>query len=112
MKEMSEIKDNYREKYQRIEKELINEKQKNKILEKRFDDLDDNYNMNINNFNNNFLVDESKTQTYKNHKLNKVSEIEIEKLTKLSKGTHQSPQYTHKSISRFSTDYTYSTKKI
>ena len=112
MKEMSEIKDNYREKYQRIEKELINEKQKNKILEKKLDDDNDNYNMNINIFNNDLIVDESKTQTYKNHKLNKVSEIEIEKLTKLSKGAHQSPQYTHKSISRFSTDNTYSTKKI
>jgi hypothetical protein len=60
----------------------------------------------------NLFEDESKTQTYKNCKLNKVSEIEIEKLTKLSKGAHQSPQYTHKSISRFSTDNTYSTKKI
>jgi len=112
MKEMSEIKDNYREKYHRIEKELIIEKQKNKILEKKLDNDYDNYNININNFQNNLFEDESKTQTYKNCKLNKVSEIEIEKLTKLSKGTHQSPQYTHKSISRFSTDNTNSTKKI
>ena len=44
--------------------------------------------------------------------MNKISEIEIEKLSKLNKISNQSPQLTHKSISRFSTNNTYSTKKI
>ena len=99
MKEMSEIKDNYREKYQKIEKEFINEKQKNKNLEKKLDDIYDNFNINL-------FKDESKTRTHKNLKFNKLSEIELEKLLKLSKVSHQSPQNTHKSISRF----TFSTK--
>ena len=105
MKEMSEIKDNYREKYQKIEKEFINEKQKNKNLEKKLDDIYDNFNINL-------FKDESKTRTHKNLKFNKLSEIELEKLLKLSKVSHQSPQNTHKSISRFSTNNTNSTKKI
>ena len=55
------------------------------------------------------FLDESKTRTYKNAKMNKINEIEMEKLTKTS---HQTPQCTHKSISRFSTNNTYNTKKI
>ena len=101
MKEMSEIKDNYRDKYQKITEELLNEKQKVKILENRIQEIYNN--------NTNIFLDESKTRTYKNSKMNKINEIEIEKLTKTS---HQSPQCTHKSISRFSTNNTNNTKKI
>ena len=107
LKEMSEIKDNYRDKYQRVEKELNNEKQKLKILQKKFDEIHDNIN-DRNNLNEN----RQKISTHKKIKLNKISEIEIEKLSKLNKISNQSPQLTHKSISRFSTNNTYSTKKI
>ena len=109
---MSEIKDNYRDKYQRVEKELNNEKQKLKILQKKFDEIHDN----INDINildrNNLNENRQKISTHKKIKLNKISEIEIEKLSKLNKISNQSPQLTHKSISRFSTNNTYSTKKI
>ena len=112
LKEMSEIKDNYRDKYQRVEKELNNEKQKLKILQKKFDEIHDN----INDINildrNNLNENRQKISTHKKIKLNKISEIEIEKLSKLNKISNQSPQLTHKSISRFSTNNTYSTKKI
>ena len=101
MKEMSEIKDNYRDKYQKITEELLNEKQKVKNYEKRIQEIYNN--------NTNIFLDESKTRTYKNAKMTKINEIELEKLTKTS---HQSPQCTHKSISRFSTNNTYNTKKI
>ena len=101
MKEMSEIKDTYRDKYQKTNEELLNEKQKVKFLEKKIQEIYDN--------NAHVFLDESKTRTYKNAKMNKINEIEIEKLTKTS---HQSPQCTHKSISRFSTNNTYNTKKI
>ena len=101
MKEMSEIKDNYRDKYQKITEELLNEKQKVKNYENRIQEIYNN--------NTNIFLDESKTRTYKNAKMTKINEIELEKLTKTS---HQSPQCTHKSISRFSTNNTYNTKKI
>ena len=105
MKEMSEIKDNYREKYQRTNEELTNEKIKCKNLEKKFDEFFDNHN----NININLLEDESKTRTYKNNKIKNRIEIELEKMTKTS---HQSPQNTHRSLSRFSTNNTNNTKKI
>ena len=101
MKEMSEIKDNYRDKYQKITEELLNEKQKVKNYENKIQEIYNN--------NTNIFLDESKTRTYKNAKMTKINEIELEKLTKTS---HQSPQCTHKSISRFSTNNTYNTKKI
>ena len=101
MKEMSEIKNNYKDKYQKITEELLNEKQKVKNLEKKIQEIYDN--------NTNIFLDESKTRTYKNAKMNKINEIEMEKLTKTS---HQTPQCSHKSISRFSTNNTYNTKKI
>ena len=101
MKEMSEIKDNYRDKYQKITEELLNEKQKVKNYENKIQEIYNN--------NTNIFLDESKTRTYKNAKMTKINEIELEKLTKTS---HQSPQCTHKSISRFSTNNTYNTKKV
>ena len=101
MKEMSEIKDNYRDKYQKITEELLNEKQKVKNYENRIQEIYNN--------NTNIFLDESKTRTYKNAKMTKINEIELEKLTKTS---HQLPQCTHKSRSRFSTNNTYNTKKV
>ena len=111
MKEMCEIKDNFRDKYKMVEKELNNEKQKLKILQKKLDEI--NNNINDNNMNNyNLYLDDQKTKSYKNIKLNKIPEIEIEKLTKLNKISQQSPQYIHRSTSRFSTNNTSNTKKV
>ena len=111
MKEICEIKDNYRDNYKKIEKELNNEKQKLKILQKKLDEINNNINNNNMN-NNNLYLDMLKTKSYKNIKLNKIPEIEIEKLTKLNKISEQSPQYIHRSTSRFSTNNTSNTKKV
>ena len=102
MKEVSEIKDNYKDKYTKIEKELIKEKQKSKNLEKKLEEINDS------NINNVIFFAEPKTRTYRNIKLDKINEIEI--ADRLSRISHQSPQCTHKSISRFSTNN--STKKL
>ena len=102
MKEVSEIKDNYKDKYTKIEKELIKEKQKSKNLEKKLEEINDS------NINNVIFLAEPKTRTYRNIKLDKINEIEI--ADRLSRISHQSPQCTHKSISRFSTNN--STKKL
>ena len=107
IKEMSEIKENYREKYQKTETELTKEKQKNKNLEKRYEDIF-NINNNINN-ENILLLEDPKTRTYRKIQLNTINEIEMDGLAKIS---HQSPQCTHKSISQFSTNNTSNTKKI
>ena len=102
LKEISEIKDNYKDKYTKIEKELIKEKQKIKNLEKKLEEINDS------NINNVIFFAEPKTRTYRNIKLDKINEIEmVDRLTRIS---HQSPQCTHKSISRFSTNN--STKKL
>ena len=101
MKELSEIKDNYRDKYQKINEELNNEKQIIKNLEKQLIGVYEN--------NNNLYEDDSKIRTYRKIKKNKINEIELEKLIKIP---HNSPQYNHKNISRFSTNNTYNTKKI
>ena len=101
-KEISEIKDNYKDKYTKIEKELIKEKQKSKNLEKKLEEINDS------NINNVIFFAEPKTRTYRNIKLDKINEIEI--ADRLSRISHQSPQCTHKSISRFSTNN--STKKL
>ena len=102
MKEVSEIKDNYKDKYTKIEKELIKEKQKSKNLEKKLEEINDS------NINNVIFFAEPKTRTYRNIKLDKINEIEM--ADRLSRISHQSPQCTHKSISRFSTNN--STKKL
>ena len=102
MKEVSEIKDNYKDKYTKIEKELIKEKQKSKNLEKKLEEINDS------NINNVIFLAEPKTRTYRNIKLDKINEIEM--ADRLSRISHQSPQCTHKSISRFSTNN--STKKL
>ena len=102
MKEVSEIKDNYKDKYTKIEKELIKEKQKIKNLEKKLEEINDS------NINNVIYFAEPKTRTYRNIKLDKINEIEM--VDRLSRISHQSPQCTHKSISRFSTNN--STKKL
>ena len=102
MKEVSEIKDNYKDKYTKIEKELIKEKQKSKNLEKKLEEINDS------NINNVIFFAEPKTRTYRNIKLDKINEIEM--VDRLSRISHQSPQCTHKSISRFSTNN--STKKL
>ena len=102
MKEISEIKDNYKDKYTKIEKELIKEKQKSKNLEKKLEEINDS------NINNVIFFAEPKTRTYRNIKLDKINEIEM--VDRLSRISHQSPQCTHKSISRFSTNN--STKKL
>ena len=102
MKEISEIKDNYKDKYTKIEKELIKEKQKSKNLEKKLEEINDS------NINNVIYFAEPKTRTYRNIKLDKINEIEM--VDRLSRISHQSPQCTHKSISRFSTNN--STKKL
>ena len=101
-KEISEIKDNYKDKYTKIEKELIKEKQKIKNLEKKLEEINDS------NINNVIFFAEPKTRTYRNIKLDKINEIEM--ADRLSRISHQSPQCTHKSISRFSTNN--STKKL
>ena len=101
MRELSEIKDNYRDKYQKINEELNNEKQIIKNLEKQLIGVYEN--------NNNLYEDDSKIRTYRKIKKNKINEIELEKLIKIP---HNSPQYNHKNISRFSTNNTYNTKKI
>ena len=102
LKEISEIKDNYKDKYTKIEKELIKEKQKIKNLEKKLEEINDS------NINNVIFFAEPKTRTYRNIKLDKINEIEM--ADRLSRISHQSPQCTHKSISRFSTNN--STKKL
>ena len=102
LKEISEIKDNYKDKYTKIEKELIKEKQKSKNLEKKLEEINDS------NINNVIFFAEPKTRTYRNIKLDKINEIEM--VDRLSRISHQSPQCTHKSISRFSTNN--STKKL
>ena len=95
------IKEEYQEKYNKISKELSDEKdinifneQKIKILERKMEEY------HINEF------DEAKTKTYKISKINKVNEIEMEKL---SKKFYNSPYY-HKNTSTFSTNST--TNKI
>ena len=102
MREMSEIKESYREKYQRALKELNDEKalsllneQKIISLEKKLEELCENN------------LDNSITRTYKISKNNK----DLDKFEKIEK-VHHSPQMNHKSISRFSTNQTNSTKKI
>ena len=100
--QMREIKESYREKYQRALKELNNEKtlsllneQKIISLEKKLEELCENN------------LDNSITRTYKISKNNK----DLDKFEKIEK-VHHSPQMNHKSISRFSTNQTNSTKKI
>ena len=98
--EANQIKDDYIEKYTQINKELNDEKdinifneQKIKILERKLEDCQ------IGEY------DEPKTKTYKINNINKVNEIEMEKLSK----KYHSPYYL-KNTSTFSTNTT--TNKI
>ena len=103
--DVNRIKEDYQENYYKISKKLNEEKkinsfneQKIKILERK---LEECY---INNF------DDSKTKTYKIGRINKVNEIEVEKLTK--KFSH-SPLYAyHKNTSTFSTNNTSHNRRI
>ena len=105
IKDANKIKEDYQEKYYKISKELNEEReinsfneQKIKKLEKRLED----YNINV--------FDDSKTKTYKLSKINKVNEIEVEKLTK--KFNH-SPLYAfRKNTSTFSTNNTSHNRRI
>ena len=98
--EANQIKDSYIEKYSQINKELNDEKdinifneQKIKILERKLEEYQ------IGEY------DEPKTKTYKINNINKVNEIEMEKLSK----KYHSPYYL-KNTSTFSTNTT--TNKI
>ena len=99
------IKEDYQEKYYKISKKLNEEKEINSFNEQKIKKLErklEEYN--INDF------DDSKTKTYKIGKINKVNEIEVEKLTK--KFNH-SPLYAYrKNTSTFSTNNTSHNRRV
>ena len=96
--EINKIKDEYKEKYNKICKELNDEKDINIFNEQKIKSLErklEEYQINNNEF-------EPKTKTYKISNMNKVNEIEMDKLSKMC---YHSPYY-HKNTSTFSTNST------
>ena len=94
---LNKIQEEYKEKFNKITKELSDEKDINIFNEQKIKKLErklEEYQINE--------IDEQKTKTYKIGPINKVNEIEMEKLTK--KG-YNSPIY-HKNTSTFSTNTT------
>ena len=94
---LNKIQEEYKDKFNKITKELSDEKDINIFNEQKIKKLErklEEYQINE--------IDEQKTKTYKMGSINKVNEIEMEKLTKK---VYQSPNY-HKNTSTFSTNTT------
>ena len=103
IEDKNNIKEEYNEKYEKVVKELNDEKQINVILEKKVKNLEIKLaEHNINEY------DEGKTKTYKLSNMNKVNEIEVEKLTR----KYVSPYNYRKNTSAFSTNNTSNNRKI
>ena len=100
---ISNKKDEYEEKYRKASKELNDEKDMNLIYEQKIKKLEkklEEYNI--------IEFDDGKTKTYKLNNMNKVNEIEVEKLTR----KYVSPYNFRKNTSVISTNNTSNTKKI
>ena len=96
-------KEEYEEKYKKVCKELNDEKGMNMIFEQKIKTLEKKLEEhNINEF------DDGKTKTYKLNCMNKVNEIEVEKLSR----KYVSPYNYRKNTSAISTNNTSNTKKI
>ena len=96
-------KEEYKEKYKQTIKELSDEKEMNNIMEQKVKKLErklEEYNINE--------YDEGKTKTYKLSNINKVNEIEVEKLNR----KYVSPYNYRKNTSAFSTNNTSNNRKI
>ena len=103
--DITNIKEDYKERYYKLSKELNEEKEFNAFNEQKIKKLErklEEYN--INDF------DDSKTKTYKINKINKVNEIEVEKLTK--KFYHSPPYAYLKNTSTFSTNNTSNNRRL
>ena len=103
--DINNIKEDYKEKFYKLSKELNDEKELNSFNEQKIKKLErklEEYN--INDF------DDSKTKTYKINKINKVNEIEMEKLTK--KFYHSPPYVYRKNTSTYSTNNTSNNRRI
>ena len=96
-------KEEYKEKYKKADKELNDEKNINLLLEEKVKKLEKKLEENnINEF------DDTKTKTYKITNINKVNEIEVEKLPR----KYVSPYNYRKNTSAFSTNNTSNNRKI
>ena len=101
--EINSRKEEYKEKYKQTMKELTDEKEMNNIMEKKVKNLErklEEYNINE--------FDDTKTKTYKISNINKVNEIEVEKLNR----KYVSPYNYRKNTSAFSTNNTSNNRKI
>ena len=95
-------KDEYKEKYKKISKELEEEKEMNNFFEKKIKNLEKK--LEENNINE---YEDTKIKTFKKNYMNKVNEIEVEKLSR----KYASPNNYRKNTSLLSTNNT-SNKKI
>ena len=96
-------KEEYKEKYKKAIKELNDEKEVNNILEQKVKKLERKLEEN-----NITEYDDTKTKTYKLSNINKVNEIEVEKLNR----KYVSPYNYRKNTSAFSTNNTSNNRKI
>ena len=101
--ETNNRKEEYKEKYKKAIKELSDEKEINALVEQKVKNLErklEEYNINE--------YDDEKTKTYKISNINKVNEIEVEKLSR----KYVSPSNYRKNTSAFSTNNTSKNRKI
>ena len=101
--ETNNRKEEYKEKYKKAIKELSDEKEINALVEQKVKNLErklEEYNINE--------YDDEKTKTYKISNINKVNEIEVEKLSR----KYVSPSNYRKNTSAFSTNNTSNNRKI